>query len=323
MRFISRFKAEAGKKPARIYILPTRFGLIFITGALVMILIGSAYQNNLVNMLAFFMLSLVFVCMILTHVNLKYVRVQAIDADGGFSGGEFLVTTVVANDAKVSRANLEAQIRKTKAKQVYENHHTLAPSGTIKLRASYQAAKRGVYQIKGARLSSVYPLGLFEAWAWFHHVSCDYHIYPEPRGERVWPENTMSEGIDVVHQGVLGGDDFHGHRKFNPGDSQHAIDWKAHARGRPLLIKEFTEGAPGAIVFTWNSLPNLDVEARLSQLALWVEIAKQNKMIFALQLPNEKIPPGQGLQHAVRCLRALARYHESLPPSPLARDKRA
>ncbi|MES2965054.1 MAG: hypothetical protein V4760_14305, partial [Bdellovibrionota bacterium] len=66
--------ASSWPRKNRVYILPTGFGLVFIAGALVMILVGATYQNNLVNLLAFFMLSLVFIGMIQTHNNLKDVK---------------------------------------------------------------------------------------------------------------------------------------------------------------------------------------------------------------------------------------------------------
>lgn len=298
------------KNRNRIFILPTGFGLIFILGALIMILIGSAYQNNLVNMVAFFMLSLIFVCMIQTHSNLKDIHVFEVEAEGGFAGKDFLVTTVIANEAKVPRHNLESRARKLKIKSIYENFQDLPAGGTLKLRATYPAYKRGVFNFSGCRVSSVYPLGLFEAWRWFNDAKCLYHIYPEPKGTLAFPKSSDASGDGAaIH--LMSGDDFQGHRKFQTGESYRHIDWKANARGRPLLIKQFNEGSPGALVFDWNHLPGVDTESRLSQLSKWIDEAKSKKEPFALRLPNQSLPPGQGLQHAIKCWKSLAAYADS------------
>lgn len=301
------------QKKVRIYILPTRFGLVFIIGAMVMILIGSAYQNNLVNMLAFFMLSLVFVCMIQTQNNLKDVIIHDLETEGGFQGKEFLVTTILANKARTPRYNLETLARRHKALAVYENHQVLPDRGTLKLRTTYPATKRGVFKISEARISTVYPLGLFESWTWFKNLDSSYFIYPELKGEAPFPGGDQ-EGGTALFSRQLGGEDFHGHRKFANGDSYRHVDWKARARGRPMLIKEFTEGEPGAAILDWHSLGGLDLEARLSQLAKWVDEAKGKKILFSLRLPNEVIPPGQGLLHAKRCWQSLASFSEDHEP---------
>lgn len=294
-------------KRRRIYILPTKFGLVFITGSFLMILIGSAYQNNLVNMLSFFMLSLVFVCMIQTHGNLKDVRLESLESEGGFAGTSYLVSSVLANDARVARYNIESRMRGSKEQTVYENRQTISGRGTLKIRSAYPAKNRGRYRVVGARVSTVFPLGLFEAWTWFKDAVVEYSIYPEPLGERPIPIQIGGAPSGEVGT-AAGGDDFHGHRKFHGTDSYRHVDWKAHARGRPLLIKEFTEGEPQSLILDWAHLPGLGDEERLSQLSKWIEIAKTSKLVFGLRIPGQTVPPGQGLGHAIRCWEALARY---------------
>lgn len=298
----------------RIYILPTGFGLIFLSGALLMILIGSAYQNNLVNMLAFFMLSLVFVTMIQTHNNLKDVRIEALETEGGFAGREFLVTTLISNESRAPRFNIESRLRRLKAVNVYEGQSVLPESGRLRLRASYPAASRGRHRLKSVRLSSVFPLGLFEAWTWCD-VDADYLVYPEPKGDRPSPRQAPSAPSSRQARS-LHGDDFHGHRRHQTGDSHHHVDWKALARGRPKLVKEFSEGAtPDVSVFDWSDLSHLGAEDRLSQLAKWIEEARVRQATFSLKLPRRTIAAGSGLAHTIRCLEALADFDASAEPA--------
>ncbi len=305
--------AKDYRKP-RIFILPTGFGALYLTGALAMILIGSAYQNNLVNMLAFFMLSLVFVAMIQTNNNLKNISVVSLNCEGGFSGREFLATTVIANNAKVPRFNLESRLRKMKPVSVYESPSTLAELGTLRLRAAYPAVKRGRHQLHSVRVSSIFPLGLFEAWMWLN-ASSTYCVYPEPKGTRTPPFHSMNE--QSLRTSLIGGDDFHQHRRYQNGDSQHHIDWKAVARGRPKLVKEFNDGAtPQVSIFDWQDLDGLPTEERLSQLAKWIEEARARKASFALRLPQTTIPAGSDLQHVTRCLEALADFDEGSTRAP-------
>ena len=63
--------------------------------------------------------------------------------------------------------------------------------------------------------------------------------------------------------------------------------------------------------FDWDSLPGLDVEARLSQLCRWIEDAHAAGQAFGLELPGVSIPPNIGPAHRQRCLTALALFEAS------------
>ena len=291
-------------RKSRVYIIPTGFGLVFTTGALIMILVGATYQNNLVNLLAFFMLSLVFIAMVQTHNNLKDVRLEQINADNGFAGADFLVTTVIGNPTREVRFNLETKLRKKIPRSIYENVHPLLPDSSIKLRVSYPCEKRGSYKISDAKIETVFPLGLFRAWMWVDGEA-RYFVYPEPKGKRGFPAGVASDPVSGTAR-QRGGDDFYGHRRYQVGDAAGHIDWKARARGRPLLVKEFNDGAPAPILLDWYALEGVETEERLSQLAAWIEDATRRRLVFGLRLPGVTIPPAAGTQHTQRCLEILA-----------------
>ena len=292
----------------RIYILPTAFGFVFLIGATLMILIGAAYQNNLVNMLAYFMLSLVFIGMIQTHNNLKDLKIFAVEPEGGFAETEFVVTTIVANDSGDSRFGIEASYKKLKLRTMYENVLPLTGKSTLRLKSSFVAEKRGRYPLKRVTLSTTYPIGLFRSWAWYETKET-YCVYPKPFGTKALPFGFSNDETGSMTATAVG-DDFFGHRKFEVGDSSRHIDWKARARGRGLLVKEFSSGALGSVELDWRLTEGLSTEDRLSQLAAWIEEAKQQKLHFSLSIPGKTIPLAQGRQHIDRCLEVLADYSE-------------
>jgi uncharacterized protein (DUF58 family) len=294
-------------KMSRIYILPTRYGFIYIGGALTIILIGSAYHNNLVHMLAFFMLSLASVCAIQTFTNVKDTRVEAVETEGGFAGEEFIVQAIVANDAKQPRMNLEMRLRGLKAKTIYNGVHRIPPGGRFRIKSSYPAERRGRHGLKQIQISSVFPLGLFRAWTWCL-VEAQYFIYPKLLGSAMVP--MLGESGDQAGRmpAPQQAEDFSGHRRYQTGDSYHHVDWKAFARGRSKMTKEFFDGQTGSIELSWNYLEGLEAEARLSQLSQWVEESRKRGLRFSLRLPAKKLPPGKGLPHAILCWEALAAY---------------
>ena len=89
------------------------------------------------------------------------------------------------------------------------------------------------------------------------------------------------------------GDDYGGVRAWQPGESQRHIDWKAAARGQPLLTKQWTGEADEILRLDWHALAPLGDEARLSQLAKWIVLAERGTAAYELRLPGKRLAPGR------------------------------
>jgi uncharacterized protein (DUF58 family) len=147
-------------------------------------------------------------------------------------------------------------------------------------------------------------LGLF--WASFRvPVNVEYYIYPQARGNADWPELHPS-GEQGSPASLKPGDDFSGVRAYLPGESLRHVDWKAYARGRPLSVKQFTGGSGHELWLDAAEMGALPLEARLSQLALWIVNAEKAEIPYALKLGRTTLPLGLGTEHARRALEALA-----------------
>ena len=92
------------------------------------------------------------------------------------------------------------------------------------------------------------------------------------------------------------------------GESQRHIDWRAVARGQPLMTKEFAAEAEGVAYFDFSALHFTNVEERLSQLTLWVIEAERARRPYGVRLPGIEIPPAVGQSHFHQCLRALSLF---------------
>jgi len=97
-------------------------------------------------------------------------------------------------------------------------------------------------------------------------------------------------------------------RAYVSGESQRHIDWKAVARGQPLMTKQFTAEADGLLYLDFAAVPFSDLEERLSQLVLWVIEAERTRLPYGLRLPAVEIAPSLGHSHFHHCLRALALF---------------
>ncbi|MDZ4404698.1 transglutaminaseTgpA domain-containing protein [Prosthecobacter sp.] len=156
---------------------------------------------------------------------------------------------------------------------------------------------------------SVYPMGLFTAesvveTAWVRRV------HPKPAGDLPLPAADSSRQGDAVvvstaRAQTSGGDDFAGLREWRAGDSPRHIDWRAMARGGPLMVKSWSSAVHGVVVLDWNALA-LDNAARASQIARWMEICEGDGRPYELRMPGLTLRAGLGSAHLRRCLDVLA-----------------
>jgi uncharacterized protein (DUF58 family) len=136
-------------------------------------------------------------------------------------------------------------------------------------------------------------------------VDQEFYVYPKPKGSDVWPALRPGgdQGAPVNNRP---GDDFSGVRAYVPGESLRHVDWKAYARGRPLSVKQFSGGAGNELWLNAAEMAHMSLEARLSQLALWIVNAEKEEIPYALRLGRTMLPLGLGPAQARRALEALA-----------------
>ncbi|HEX8313316.1 MAG TPA: DUF58 domain-containing protein [Chthoniobacteraceae bacterium] len=184
----------------------------------------------------------------------------------------------------------------------------LPPEQEAQVSAAAPATRRGSFDEVSVIVSSIYPLGFFTARQRLK-LSRKHFIYPALNGGLPLPVSAMPaserrEGVRVE------GDDFAGTRAYQTGESQRHIDWKAAARGQPLLIKQWAGEADEIFHFTWDDAPQLALESRLSQLAQWIVTAERRGASYGLRLPGTAVAPRSGPSHFHECLRALAVFQQ-------------
>ncbi|MEM1058346.1 MAG: DUF58 domain-containing protein [Verrucomicrobiota bacterium] len=281
-------------------------GLVFFA----MLLAAINYDNNLVYLILFWLVALVIVSMVYSHRNLKAVEIKPGAIWPVFAGSELRFGLQVHNQspqplcALVVRAQLNGE-------EVAEVIDEIGPGDTEQILLVAEAPQRGLYRIGGVRVDSEFPLGVFGT-SRESTLAQPYIVYPEPRGESPFPD-IIYDARDQQSGQQSGGDDFDGVRAYRPGEPQRHIDWKAVARGLPLMVKQFTGGGSGRLWFPWQALDGLDMEARLSQLTYWIIQADEQNLEYGLILPDRRFEPGRGTEHRHELLRALAVYRQ---PSP-------
>ncbi len=247
--------AKLGRKN-QIYIFPTLYGGIMLCSMVFILFVGAIYTNNLVNLLSFFLASIGIVSMVQTHDNLKGVKLKMIRVTSGFADSFITVEATLENPSKATRFNLEVRLADLEFFEEIEDSLPIPAFSRGRFLSVYRTKKRGTFKISRVKISSVYPLGLFYAWTYVNTES-QYFVYPKPVGKLQLPLDSV-EG-ETSRFSHAHGEDFSGHRSFQKADSPRRVDWKAFARGRGTLIKEFRSGSAKSLLLDFNSCPKSDV----------------------------------------------------------------
>ncbi len=285
----------------RVFILPTRQGIVF-AGMLLLMLIGSTnYQLSLGFAVTFLLAAMAIVSILHTFRNLAGLVVSAGRTAPVFVGESAVFHVRIDNPGGIRRHSVA--LSHAGSPTVFTD---VAPGQSAEPGLAVQAARRGRLRPQRITLHTRYPLGLMRAWSYVNlDVSC--LVYPKPEaGRPPLPVNRDHAG-EGREQGA-GTDDFAGLRAYRAGDSPRHIAWKAAAQERGTLTKQFSGRAADEIWLDWDLLAGLDVEQRLSRLAGWVLDAEAAGATYGLRLPGAELDPERGARHQAACLAALALF---------------
>ncbi|HEU0275024.1 MAG TPA: DUF58 domain-containing protein [Candidatus Udaeobacter sp.] len=278
-------------------------GLLFVLGAM---WYAAASQNNAAVYLLFFVLIAVFLVSIPhTLINLGGITLALESVQPTFAGQEISLPVEIMNGSRGTRYGLELVVAGSNKGRKRIDYIPADKGARVTL--WLPAQQRGEHNVGTVHLTSAYPLGFFRFLKRFSS-SQTYIVYPKPEGDARLPLSfTFPRGTQPSSE--LGeGDDFAGVRAYVSGESQRHIDWRAVARGQPLLTKQFAAEAEGVVNLNFSSLSSANVEERLSQLALWAVEAERAQRPYSLCLPGIEIPAGVGQSHFHQCLRALSLF---------------
>ncbi|MBI2311112.1 MAG: DUF58 domain-containing protein [Betaproteobacteria bacterium] len=285
----------------RVYILPSRHGIL-LCGFFVLMLLGSInYNLSLGYALTFLLASMAVVSMVHAFRNLAGLTVRAGRAEAVFAGDTATFNVFLENETDQPKQSI-AISREAEPVEYYDAPARAATPARLRI----PARRRGHLKAGRFRVFTRFPLGLFYAWS---NMDLDMYcvVYPKPEAARLplpAAEPSPGEGIESGY----GSDDFAGLRPYHAGDSLRHIAWKAVAREQDLLTKQFTGRAEAELWLDWDLLPGVDQETRLSRLARWVLDAEARGLNYGLRVPKTRVEPGRGDTHRRRCLESLALF---------------
>lgn len=284
-----------------LYIVPNTSGLLYLMMTLVIWLLGTNYQNNLILALSYLMVSLFVVAIHHTFANMAGITVRVVSAKPAFAGEA--ATFLLELSTSHKRGCNHAEIRWQQGATQTLNLAYLEPQ-LVSLRAP--SHYRGYLHPGRLLIQSKFPLGIIRCWSWLN-LEATALIYPTPIAIDE-PQHRANSGREEGGSSTQGGDDFSGLRDYQAGDSIKHIAWKQFAQNKGLFTKEYEAYFSAEKWLDWHSLTQLQ-ELRLSGLCYWALHYERQQIPYGLKLPGLTLTPALGDHHLHAVLKTLAQFN--------------
>lgn len=288
----------------RIYLLPTRFGLLLLLVAAAVWVGALNYAVSLAYVLAFWVIGLLLVAVLMAYRQLAGLQLQVQESEGVFVGQYAECRLHLLNTTALPRQLL------LQSEQGGEwVSCTLAAMEEQSVAIAQLLKQRGRHAYPAIRLWSTAPFGLIRAFAWWRPDG-SVLAYPLPLPDRAHQDHRYEAGRGryVGHVGD-DEDDFSHLGEYRQGDTPRQIAWSVLARRDVLASKRFASQPRGQALhqLAWQDYPALlDVESRLSRLCWRVLQCEKAGQHYRLQLPGSVVEPQPGQRE--QALAALAEF---------------
>ena len=271
-----------------LYILPTRFGLLWLATAGLLYLVGLQMRSNGSLLLSFLLLGLMLLSMHLTHDNLQGLSLKCGDPEPSFAGQAVLYPLLI--QSRDPKQRLELQFRGADPLVLQR-----LSAGQTAVDLPWPASERGWQTPGRLHIETTAPLGLFVCWSSWE-PSRQQLIYP---ARRVGP--VVVEHQDLQSDGLEEWQDVKPHR---PGERLALVDWTSLAKGRRLQSKQFADPSEESLML--SPAAGLNREQALEHLAHCIWQMHQRGAIYGLRLAGQTLHPCDGVSHRDACLELLA-----------------
>lgn len=284
----------------RIYVLPTRSGIILSIILCVTLFASMNYNNSMGYAFTFLLVGIAIISMIHTHKNLSRIMIRSGHTAPVFAGKTIHFELSLSTQKQKEKLSIEG--RNEFGSEITDIH----PHESAVLHIRQPTTRRGLLSLKRFKMCTEYPLGIVHAWSWVQpDITCI--VYPQPEVQAP-PIKFYDANASHQSRTANDNDDFNGFRDYSSGDSPKHIAWKQYSTRDILLTKQFSSGSTESHWLDWESVSELSVEAGVSRLCQWVLECHKQDLRFGLRLRSNRVAPSRGEQHMHDCLKALALF---------------
>ncbi|KGJ92803.1 DUF58 domain-containing protein [Colwellia psychrerythraea] len=298
-----------------IMIYPTRFGLAYLGFVILVFLLGTNYQNNIILLLSYLLASLFISVMLHSFYNFSQLRFYSRAKQQGYA--EEPLNFSIKIMAKKNHYDINVHFSdRTLNSQIVTLLH--CKQGEQELTLAYKSSKRGRHNLGRITIYSEYCLGIFKSKTVlnFGHYAI---IYPKAKS-LIAGQYQLSSSHDEASMesfqssNIVGTDDFSELKSFVRGESRARTAWKQLAKGQGHFSKHYQASTSQLQWLKLSEMPSNNLEIQLAYLSFLIGELSTTNQNFGLDLSAEtankamNIQPNSGFKHQQECLTALALY---------------
>ncbi|MBY6213140.1 DUF58 domain-containing protein [Microbulbifer agarilyticus] len=286
----------------KLFVLPTAAGMGFLLLIVLLWLLGTNYENNLVLALVFMLVGVFVILPVHTFANLSGLKLRVQEVEPAFAGDFGRAKIVLEKTGKRSHERVRLCWPPEDGALV-----DIIDSEPTEVTLELPLIRRGKVRAPRIRVESRFPAGLFKCWSWVD-LDVEFLVYPQAKsaGPLPWGASVGEGDQEKTHS--AGGDDFAGLKSYQAGDSLRHVAWKQFAGGRDLYSKEYASGSDAHLWLDWDLLAGRELETRLSNLCAWVLEAERAQVAYGLRVPGQALAPAIGAAHRQKALTLLALF---------------
>ncbi len=328
---IYELQKKINKLYDRVFILPTRFGVYFITIIFILFLMSLSYGHSLAISATFLFVSIVMISIIYTNYNLYGVVLKEQRSKKPFfNHDDFQIS--LFNEWGRPRPDIELEV----SLQSLHDKKNLTYIGATSLLGRMDSSvnlkpltsskgRRGVYQIERIKVSSSFPFGLFRSWKFLRPLSeqSRLYIFPNPLEPKVEEElvyslrNKLMDQVDhskqikrLVTRSGIGTENFYEHSPYRDSGGIKRIDWKIYSRTHELFEKHYEDEHKqrSRYLLDRRNFQSYPLELQMSYLCFYILKYTREAKCFALVLNDETPHWDSGKKHEQSCLIKLSEF---------------
>ncbi len=295
-------------KEKKIYILPTKAGLLTVTVTFIGFIISLSFANPLAISCSLLFLTTLLLSSFLTHYQLvPFDQIFAPSEIFGYQNSTIPINFRIKSKRKnFASEMLSLSIPYTSSKSTFSIEENEVKNLTV----SFFRKEVGISKIPNIILSSTFPFGLFKAWIIFP-CSCQCYIAPSPIGIMPLPLFDAINSSELLAKShVQNGDElYHEHRPYRQGDSWRRIDWIRHNNSNILLTKSYgnSRGESYRLVYIDLIDRGLNRSDSFHQLASWIDECHKRNLNYSLELQHLALGQAKGSDQWQKAIKMLAR----------------
>jgi uncharacterized protein (DUF58 family) len=276
---------------------------IFFTGVTIFLGVSAVNtSNNLLYLVVSFLLSFMLLSGMLSLYNLRGLSLELVPPKEVYAQWAENFKLILKNQKRFPSFTLLVEAQGSRAFFPILKKEEV---GSITLKFP----KRGYYDKISVRVSSSFPVGLFERF-FYMDVPLNLVVYPYPIAVS---KNIRVEGLQRGEWLTVGRrkgyEHLHSVREYM-GEPVKLIHWKLSAKVGKLYVKDFLAEESPPVVLSLDMVDGT-IEDKLSKLAyLVLEYSKKSTPV-GLRLDGTYLEPALGEEHKRRMLRELALFGDS------------